>query len=250
VTTPPDPGPADLSTGELLRLTAIAERLGGLDTREAEHYEQVGRQLREMADSLAAIRGLASTVAEQSAILANLEGIDERLAALVRQYTSADSGDGDGESRVYRPGPPPPWWHMASDPALEQQVLALVEGTATAGHDGPAGDLAEHIRRLGNWVTTVYLPGYGHIAEGLAACWIHHPLCLYTLDWLCELWSVLYLNSRRTPATLAGQAEFQTRLLPAAAAQMEAETSDCGRHRTGAGQPGSTRVMPLEAPVT
>ena len=250
MTTPPGPGPADLSTGELLRLTAIAERLGGLDAREAEHYEQVGRQLREIADSLAAMRGLASTVAEQSGILANLEGIDERLAALVRQYTGADSGDGDGESRVYRPGPPPPWWHMASDPALEQQVLALADGAATTGDSGPAGDLPKDIQRLSNWVATVYLPGYGHLAGGLGACWVHHPLCLYTMDWLCELWSVLYLNSRRTPATLAGQAEFQTRLLPAAAAQMEAETSDCCSHRTSASHPGATRVMPLEAPVT
>jgi hypothetical protein len=84
---------------------------------------------------------------------------------------------------------------------------------------------------------------------GLGGCWAQHPLCLYTLDWLHELWSVLYLTRRRTPATLAGQAEFQTRLLPAAAAQMAAETSGCG-HRPRPGRSGTAPAIPAEATVT
>ena len=52
-------------------------------------------------------------------------------------------------------------------------------------------------------------------------------MCLYTLDWLSELWSVLYLQPQRTTGTLAGQAEWQTRLVAAAAEQMAQETSRC-----------------------
>ena len=32
--------------------------------------------------------------------------------------------------------------------------------------------------------------------RGLGDCWEQHPLCLYVLDWLSELWSVLYLQPR------------------------------------------------------
>lgn len=52
-------------------------------------------------------------------------------------------------------------------------------------------------------------------------------MCLYGLDWLMELWSTLYLPAERDAATLASQAEWQARLLPALAAQMHAETSRC-----------------------
>jgi hypothetical protein len=52
------------------------------------------------------------------------------------------------------------------------------------------------------------------------------------LDWLSELWSVLYLTPRRTGGSLGAQGEWQTRLLPAAAEQMLMETSDC-EHAAG-----------------
>jgi hypothetical protein len=42
---------------------------------------------------------------------------------------------------------------------------------------------------------------------------------------------VLYLQPRRTTGTLAGQAEWQTRLLTAAAEQLTRETSRC-QHAT------------------
>jgi hypothetical protein len=91
--------------------------------------------------------------------------------------------------------------------------------------DGPAREDA--IARLRAWVEQVYRPGYGHLAGVLGGCWEQHPLCLYTLDWLSELWSVLYLQPGRNTGTLAGQAEWQTRLLTAAAEQMTRETSRC-----------------------
>lgn len=73
----------------------------------------------------------------------------------------------------------------------------------------------------------IYRPGYGQLAAMLPACWEQHPLCLYLLDWLSELWSVLYLSLRRDGRTLAAQGEWQTRLLPAAAEQMAFETRNC-----------------------
>jgi hypothetical protein len=69
----------------------------------------------------------------------------------------------------------------------------------------------------------VFVPGYGFLGAMLPACWPKHPLCLYELDWLSELWAVLYLNEKRSGGTLAGQAEFTTRILPKACEQMQRE---------------------------
>jgi hypothetical protein len=82
-------------------------------------------------------------------------------------------------------------------------------------------------------VEQVYRPGYGQLAATLGPCWGDHPLRLYALDIASELWSVLYLQARRTPGMLSAQAEYQTRILPALAEQMMIETQRCGhaQHR-------------------
>ena len=49
------------------------------------------------------------------------------------------------------------------------------------------------------WVEQIYRPGYGQIAATLPACWEQHTLCLYTLDWLSELWSVPLPRPRARP---------------------------------------------------
>ena len=84
------------------------------------------------------------------------------------------------------------------------------------------------LARLRAWVQQVYRPGYGHLAATLGPCWEQHPLCLYGLDVLSELWSVLYLQARRSPAIVSAQAEFQARIVPAIAEQLSAETARCG----------------------
>ena len=66
----------------------------------------------------------------------------------------------------------------------------------------------------------VYRPGYGHLAAALAPCWPAHDLCLYGIDILSALWSVLYLQPERTPGLVSAQAEYQARILPALAAQL------------------------------
>ena len=209
--------PADLLAGQLLQLAAVTERLGAIDAREAVHYQDILTRLGELGDTLATLGEGQSGLATA---LAALNGIDERVADLARQYASGQHQDGSGHA--YKPVPPPPWWRLPSG-----------VGGGAGPADGPAwaaDDAAAAIDRLRDWVTRIYLPGYGHLASGLGECWEQHPLCLYILDWLSELWAALYLSRPRTAATLAGQADFQTRLLPAAASQLSAETSNCIRH--------------------
>ena len=145
------------------------------------------------------VTGIGDTLREHEAALAKLA-----------EPTPAD----DGPDR-YRPSPPPPWWKLA------------------------AADRQEPIARLRAWVEQVYQPGYGHLAVTLGPCWPSHDLCLYGLDIMSGLWSVLYLQPRRTPGMLSAQAEYQARILPALADQLRLETSHCGHPRTPAGYPRS-----------
>jgi hypothetical protein len=71
-------------------------------------------------------------------------------------------------------------------------------------------------------------------------CWPSHDLCLYGLDILSQLWSVLYLQPERTATLLSAQAEYQAHLLPALAEQLRADTHRCGHPRT----PGQPRSAP------
>ena len=100
------------------------------------------------------------------------------------------------------------------------------------------------LARLRAWVEQIYRPGFGHLAAALGPCWDQHPLCLYGLDWLMELWSLLYLVPERTAGTVASQAEWQTRLLPALAEQMYLETTRC-QHA----QEPRTQRPPLTGPL-
>jgi len=197
----------DALAAALLQLSEHADKLARLDQREASHSA-------ETADRIAALTTLANamkrTLDDQADILAGLQDLDDKVTGLTAGLDdTARAGDSPG--RGYQPVPSPRFWKL----------------------DGAARE--EAIGRLRAWVEHVYLPGYGHVTASLGACWEQHPLCLYALDWLSELWSVLYLQPRRTTGTLAGQAEWQTRLLTAAAGLMAAETARCAhtQPRTG-----------------
>jgi hypothetical protein len=185
-------------TAILLQLADLTRQLAALDQRQAAD----ARHLQDRAAALAAIvNDLKGAVAGQAEALAALGGLERRIAAM-----TAPTAEND-QTAAYRPAAAPKWWKP----------------------DGPAREDA--VARLRSWVEAVYRPGYGHLAAGLGECWEQHPLCLYVLDWLSELWSVLYLQPSRTAGTLAGQAEWHTRLLEAAAGQLARETRGCG-HRT------------------
>src|SRR5215813_11786578 len=93
--TSPNGDASDVAAALLLKVTALDERLGQVDTREAGHYQHI-----------------AATVADQAATLAALDGLDQRLADLAQQFAEAD----DDDRRGYRPGPQPKWWHLAAAP--------------------------------------------------------------------------------------------------------------------------------------
>lgn len=145
-----------------------------------------------------------------AAVLLQLADLGSRVGALENLLTEEPDLVG------YRPIPAPKWW--------------LLDGE----------DRTEAITRLAAWVDEVYRPSYGHLARQLPACWADHPLCLFVLDWLTELWSVLYLRAHRSAATLAGQAEWHIRQLPAAADLMAAEAKGC-EHARAAWASGAVR---------
>src|ERR1022692_2063269 len=222
----------DALAAALIQISGHAERIGGLDARETAHHQETTARLRETAAEAASVRtridAIGATIARHAAIVDALDGLDDQVAAIARRLTElAGTGDDDQyDPSYYQPVPPPRWWKLAG-----------------AEHDAA-------LDRLRAWVEHIYRPGYGKMAATLPPCWEHHPLCLYMLDWLSELWSVLYLRPDRTGGTLAAQAEWQTRLLPAAAEQMAYEATGCQhtpsitRHQSQAGGHADVRTPP------
>jgi len=182
----------------LLQLSQHGERLAGLD-----------RALADVLVKLASIRG---TLRGHAATLHALDGLDQAVRDLAAQLASRKTGTG-GDAAAYEPAPVVEWWKL--DSAERGQAIA----------------------RLRSWVDQIYRPLYGHLAAPLGDCWPAHPLALVTLDWLSELWSVLYLNPDRAVTSMA---ELGTRILPAAAALLAAETHNCSQHRIPAnGRPAA-----------
>ena len=198
----------DPITAALQELAAQHERITQLDDREAGHFTILSSRLAELADL---ITGLGHSLEDDAAVLTRFEALDRQVADLVAQHAPDPGG--------YHPDPAPAWWKL------------------------PAAERHEPIARLHAWVEQVYRPGYGHLAATIAPCWPTHDLCLYGLDVLSGLWSVLYLQPERSVKLLSAQAEYQARILPALAAQLMTETSTCGHPRSrvpAPGQPSST----------
>ncbi len=162
-------------------------------------------------DRITALLDQLAALGEQTARLDAREA--GHYQALTAQIASLTQNQAEANSSVYQPEPAPAWWTLTP------------------------GERQEQITRLHAWVEQVYRPGYGHLAAALGPCWPAHDLCLYALDILSSLWSVLYLQPDRTPALLSAQAEYQARLLPALADQLRAETCRCSHPRTPGSRP-------------
>jgi hypothetical protein len=155
------------------------------------------------------------------AVLDQLAAHHEQLARLGRsvqdlQTTLAklvDAPLAGQDAADHLASPVPKWWKLSADQRREP------------------------LSRLRAWVEQIYRPGYGHLAASLGPCWEAHDLCLYGLDILAELWSLLYLQDQRSAGLLSAQAEYQARILPAVSSQFMTETTGCGH----AGRPGSNR---------
>jgi hypothetical protein len=178
-------------------MTAVLDLLAA----HAEHLAQLDAHA-------AAWTAAATRIAELGVLLRQLE---KRLTALdQRAHAAGPLADRDSNGPAERSCEPAPvrrWWKL----------------------DGQDREAA--VASLRAWVEQVYQPGYGQLAAALAPCWDEHPLCLYVLDILAELWSVLYLDPYRPPSLLTAQAEYQARILPALAEQMTAETRRCTHRR-------------------
>ena len=217
--------PADAFTAILLQITQQAERTAALDEREAVHHRDLANRLAELARQAQStsenLIKMQATAVRQAAVLDALDGLDREVATLASRIAdlTGSRADDEGEEDKYQPIPVPRWWNLSG--AEREQPLA----------------------RLRAWVQQVYRPGYGHLAATLGPCWEQHPLCLYGLDWLMELWSVLYLPPDRTAPALASQAELQTRLLPAIAEQMHLETTRCEHAKVGPAERHSPPII-------
>jgi hypothetical protein len=203
-------GEPEALTAVLLQLAGLTQKLSELGHRQAGDTREVKERITALASTVSELQG---TTASHAQTLAALDGLDRQVAELAATAAGHIPADGDGPA--YQPPAAPKFWKPGD----------------------PARDAA--IGKLRAWVEQVYRPGYGHLAASLGECWEQHPLCLYILDWLSELWSVLYLAPTRTAGTLAGQAEWHTRLLAAAAEQLARETRGCAhgtsRYRTATG---------------
>ena len=180
-----------------------------MSTPDPAAGDAVAAVLMELAEIREQVTGLRIARADDQTRITDL------TAALQRITGQHRSGRKDGDQEEgYEPIPAPRWWQLAG----EQR--------------------AEAIGRLRAWVATVFRPGYGHLARQVGPCWEQHDLCLYLLAWLSELHAVIFLAPERP---LTSEADWHIRLLPAATAQMAAETSGCdhltpasGSSRTGA----------------
>jgi hypothetical protein len=176
----------------------LAERFGGLDEREGDHFRDVSEALTGLGEAIDKLRG---TGVSQGKALVDLNAKLTELADAVKSLLPPEPGP------AYNPVPAVRWWDISD----EDRAKALV--------------------RLRGWVEQIYRPHYGHLAAKLGDCWEAHPLCLIELDWASELWSVLYLRTTRTPGVLNSQAEYGLRLLPALAEQLHTETTECRHQR-------------------
>jgi hypothetical protein len=201
----------DPFTAILNQLAEHTEQIIRLDTREAEHFTAITGRLTELTDL---ITDIGHTLQDDTPALTRLEALDRQVTDLAAQLTRADAHPGE-----YQPEAAQPWWKL------------------------PADQRQEPVTRLRAWVEQVYRPGYGHLAATLGPCWPSHDLCLYGLDILSGLWSVLYLQPRTT-RLLSGQAEYQARILPALAAQLMTETSSCSHPRNRVPGPGPSWSAP------
>ena len=193
----------DPITAALQELAGQHERITALDDRETGHFTALSERLTELTEL---ITGVSHTLEDDGTVLARFEALDRQVADLTAQLGHDPGG--------YHPDAAPAWWKLA------------------------AAEREEPIARLGAWVEQVYRPGYGHLAATIGTCWPCHDLCLYGLDILSGLWSVLYLQPARTARLLSAQAEYRARILPALAAQLVAETTTCGHPRGRIPVPG------------
>ena len=197
---------------DMLTLAELAAQVASVTTREGEHYARFSTQIADLVRQVAALQSELAQQRDALAALDALAGQVTELAAAAAAEPVDDDGEDDEERKPYKPAPTIQWWKLAG------------------------AERAEAVAGLRDWVRDVFAAGYGHLAAQLPACWQQHDLCCYALDTIREYWCLLHLGPR-TKATLAGQAELQTLVIPRYLEQMRAEARNCGHGTTLAGRP-------------
>ena len=165
-----------------------------MSTPEPDPGSPLEAVLLELADVREKITRLEIAHADDKALIADLTVTLQRVTGQRR------GGKKDADDEGYKPIPAPRWWQLQGR------------------------ERADAITRLRAWVETVFRPGYGHLAKQVGPCWEQHDLCLYQLAWLSEMHTVIFLAPDRL---LPNEADWHTRLMPAAVALMAAETGGC-----------------------
>jgi hypothetical protein len=210
------PDDSDALTAALIQIAGHAEQLANLEDRLTGHHHNTTAAISQLTDQADAttrrLDNIANILSRHAAVVNALDGLDQQVTTIADQVSKlAAMNTATGQD--YQPVAAPRWWQLTD---TEKETA---------------------IARLRDWTDQIYRPGYGHLAAALPACWDQHPLCLYTLDWLSELWAALYLGAERSATVLASQAEWHTRLLPAAAAQMAADAATCRHTADGRQRP-------------
>jgi hypothetical protein len=102
MTMPPSPGEGLAAV--LVQVSAHAERIAVLDTREADHYREIAVRLRELASEVSSmgsrIDSVGGTAESQAAAVASL---DTQVAALAEQIAAIGTAQDDADTSIYRP---------------------------------------------------------------------------------------------------------------------------------------------------
>ena len=185
---------------------------GGFDAA----FLKITQMAERLALAEATMGGLIDGVADLRELVEDQQKLLEKASTALAKLLPPDKPDGPDEP-PYVIQPLVHWWSVDADHRTEA------------------------IDHLKSWVEQVYRPTYGRLAARLPECWVSHGLCLVTLDWLAELHSFLFFTKPMSAALLNAHAEFDTRLLPAAAELMQAEAAKCEHNRRPAANGSSWR---------
>jgi len=186
----------------LINMGTLFTDVGELKSGHRDLEDRSGKTTRILETIKGNLDGIRDTLDKHGEVLAQVPELVSavtELSALLPQHLPDD---------VYEPLDTVRWWTLG--PGDEERTEAL--------------------DRLRDWVNDIWLKQYGYLSASLGECWPEHPLALKELDWLSELWSVLYLSSPRSARDLSAQAEFNVRIVPQVAEILAKETGKCSAH--------------------
>lgn len=204
------PLPDDASL--LLLVAEQAEKIARLEARLDHNETDFGQRL---SNAFKIIQGQRSAIQALDGTNEHFDDLERKIAELAAR-PAPDAEEDTGE---YEPQPTARWW----DPEFSRR------GITDTGEETPS-EADERIEEIQDWLDKVFRPGYqqfSHIENTIPPCWPQHPLMLYLLDMIMEIWKALYLTQSRDTRLLASQAQFQSKILPDLRLQFAEAKSAC-----------------------